>query len=294
MRSGRRGGGSDLAGSRPYRSGDDVRQIDWRASARLSSARSTDEFVVREHLTEETTSVVLVVDRSPGMALFPDDLPWLRKPAAIVEAGTMIVDSALRAHCLIGYLDDADACHPDRTKRAESSFWRAPRGETESWQIKERHLPYDAFHGPPDSLARSVEALAMPDRTIAPGSFVFLLSDFLAFPREEVWRPLLLRGMELVPVVIQDPIWEQSFPDVANCVLPVTDPASTGLRLVRMRQVEADARRRENEARLAGILGRLDRLGLDPVLLSRHDVGSVLDAFLAWSEARRHGLRLAR
>ena len=36
MRSRARGYGTDLAGARPYRPGDDVRRIDWRASARLS------------------------------------------------------------------------------------------------------------------------------------------------------------------------------------------------------------------------------------------------------------------
>ena len=47
MHSARRGTGSDVAGSRPYRPGDDVDSIDWAASARLSSVRDSDEFVVR-------------------------------------------------------------------------------------------------------------------------------------------------------------------------------------------------------------------------------------------------------
>ena len=39
MRSVRRGRGTEVAGSRPYRPGDDIRTIDWASSARLSSAR---------------------------------------------------------------------------------------------------------------------------------------------------------------------------------------------------------------------------------------------------------------
>ena len=42
MHSARRGSGSDVAGSRPYQPGDDIRAIDWGASARLSSARAAD------------------------------------------------------------------------------------------------------------------------------------------------------------------------------------------------------------------------------------------------------------
>ena len=41
MHSARRGTGSDVAGSRPYRPGDDVDTIDWAASARLSSVRDS-------------------------------------------------------------------------------------------------------------------------------------------------------------------------------------------------------------------------------------------------------------
>ena len=48
LHSARRGTGADVAGSRPYRPGDDVKRIDWYASARLSLARGSDEFVVRD------------------------------------------------------------------------------------------------------------------------------------------------------------------------------------------------------------------------------------------------------
>jgi uncharacterized protein (DUF58 family) len=48
MRSVRRGAGSDVAGSRPYLPGDDLRMIDRHASARLSSAHARDEWIVRQ------------------------------------------------------------------------------------------------------------------------------------------------------------------------------------------------------------------------------------------------------
>jgi hypothetical protein len=293
MRSSRRGPGTDLAGSRPYRPGDDVRRIDWRASARLSSTSASDEFIVREHLTEEATQVVIIVDRSPRMAVFQDGFPWLSKPAALAAAGAMIVESALAARCLVGYLDDADRCHPEPAKRAESPFWRPPRGPADAWRIEAQYLPYAGFHASED-FGGLLEQLLSLGRELSPGTFVFLLSDFLVVPGEEVWRRALARGFDLVPVVIQDPTWEQSFPSVAGVVLPLLDPSDGRHGLVRLRRAEVEARRRENEMRLASILDHLSGLALDTVLVSSSDPAWILDAFLSWGEARHHGTRLAR
>ena len=81
-----RGLGSDVAGSRPYKPGDDVDKIDWYASARLSLARGSEEFVVREHFADEAPRVVVLCDRRPSMSVFPDGWPWLSKPDALAAA----------------------------------------------------------------------------------------------------------------------------------------------------------------------------------------------------------------
>src|SRR2546430_17440916 len=80
MHSARRGMGTDVAGSRPYRAGDDVDAIDWAASAKLSAARSSDEFIVREHYADEAPRVGIVADRPTAMALFPPGLPRASEP----------------------------------------------------------------------------------------------------------------------------------------------------------------------------------------------------------------------
>src|SRR5438034_632707 len=82
LASARRGRGVDIIGARPYRPGDDMRSIDWAASARVSSARGADEFIVRESWAEDSPTVVAVVDSRPGMALYPSSLPWLGKGRA--------------------------------------------------------------------------------------------------------------------------------------------------------------------------------------------------------------------
>lgn len=257
-RSRTRGGGHDLAGARPYLPGDDVRRIDWRASARHSSATGHDAFVVREHFTEEATRVVIVIDRSPSMALFPPELPWLVKPRALEEACAMIVGSAMRAGCL----------------------------------VRERYIPYDA--GDDVTLADALDELVERERGLGAGTFVFLFSDFLQFPPVAVWQRAFATGWDLVPVVVQDPVWEQSFPEVSGAVLPLVSPETGRLTHVSLTRAEVRARRDEHESRLAGILCRLEALGLDWVLVSSHERGRVLEAFLDWSNGRYLGARLAR
>jgi uncharacterized protein (DUF58 family) len=272
MPSRRRGPGWDLAGSRPYQPGDDVRRVDWRTSARLSSARGGPEFVVRDHTSEEATRVVVLVDRRPSMSLFPPELPWLRKPAAIVEASALIGASAVRARCAVEYLGPGD---PSPSRSAEGV-------------LRERD-----FDAPEDALATSLERLARLMR-LPPASFVFALSDFHAPVPDDVWRRLLARRWDIVPVVIQDPVWEQSFPEVAGAVLPLGDPAGARAGHVILDRGEVAARRRANEERLASLLERFRRLGLDWVLLSRDDPPSVVEAFRAWAEGRESAtVRLA-
>ena len=83
----RRGTGSEIASTRTYRRGDAIRLVDWAASARLSTARGTDEFIVRDHYAEDAVRVMVVFDRSPSMALCPDGFPWLHKRDAVRARG---------------------------------------------------------------------------------------------------------------------------------------------------------------------------------------------------------------
>src|SRR5918996_1340795 len=93
LTSARRGPGSDIAGSRPYQPGDDVDTIDWAASARLSSARGTDEFVVREKFAEEAPGLVALGARRRQRSVFPPHLPWLSKAQAMQAATEILFDS---------------------------------------------------------------------------------------------------------------------------------------------------------------------------------------------------------
>ena len=240
MHSARRGMGTDVAGSRPYRAGDDVDAIDWAASAKLSAARNTDEFIVREHYADEAPRVVIVADRRPEMALFPPGLPWLSKPRALATATGLIVESTLAARGYVGYVDHGDG-------DPQEPFWHPP---------------------------------------LQSGSFVFVLSDFLGSTDDSVWIAVRERRWDAVPVVIQDPVWEQGFPDVAGVVVPLAEPGTGRIHYARFSAREVRERRARNEARLAAILEGFRQLDIEPVLVSSADEQDIFWQFTEWSEQR--------
>jgi uncharacterized protein DUF58 len=281
VRSVRRGMGSDVASSRPYQPGDSVSAIDWNASARLSSARDTDEFIVRERFAEEAPRVVIVCDRRPEMALYPDSLPWLSKPTVMLEAGRQIADSAAKARGLVGYLDYANG-DPE-------PFWRPPHSQHDYWRVKESHLLWPEYRAPSDNLTQAFHHLIDARRSLPPGSFVFVLSDFLVPPDPEMWATIVELPWEIVPVIIQDPTWEQSFPPVASVIVPLADPATGALRPVRLSRRDATRRKRENEQRLAGLLEGMRSFGLEPLLLATTDRNEIYRGFLSWSDLRLVG-----
>ena len=277
MRSVRRGTGSDVAGSRAYAPGDDVKAIDWGASARLSSARSRDEFIVRELYAEEAPRVVVVCDRRPEMRLYPPRLPWLRKPAAQRAALELIRASAIDAHGFVGYLDFGDG--------PGEPFWLPPQSQS-LWEYEEREEETSSFDAPRDNLADALEFLLAHPRSVPAGTFVFVLSDFLVSPPVEVWVRALEQRWDVVPVVIQDPVWEQSFPAVERVGLPVAS-VDGETEEVWLRRREVAARRREHEQRWAALIATFGQLDVEPVVVRSDDPRDILRPFLDWAEMRQ-------
>ena len=277
MRSLHRGAGTDVAGSRPYRPGDAMDAIDWAASARLSTAKSSDEFLVRERFAEEAPKVVIVSDRRPSMGYFSSPLPWLDKPRAIRSIVELVLASAGVAGGFVGYLDYGDG----------NPHWRQPKGERKLIEIQDRRLVSPEFHGPEDWLERSIAHLAGHPRAVGVGTFVFVLSDFIPSASKEVWLAAIEHRWDLVPVIIQDPTWEQSFPDVSGIVVSLRDTRTGRIVPVRLRAKEARARRAANEERLRDLLETFRALDVDPVLVSSSEPAGILSSFLDWAELRR-------
>jgi uncharacterized protein (DUF58 family) len=274
-RSARRGRGSDVAGTRPYVPGDPVSTIDWFASARLSSARGSDEFVVRQLYAEEAPRVLIVTDRRPSMSLYGDDLPWLSKPAVVLAAAEAIARSAAAARAELGH---ADA--PGGRTRVLSPGAVAPRHVVD----RVRRAVYDA---PPEGLARTLGHLLNRRAELPQGSFVFVLSDFLADVPAGTWSGMRAAYWDVVPVVVQDPLWEQSFPDVPGLLIPFAAADGSAPELVRLTVAEVATLRHENEERLTRLLRRFRSAGFDPLVLGTSSPTEIDTAFLRWAERRR-------
>jgi uncharacterized protein (DUF58 family) len=273
-RSRRRGPGDEAAGSRPYRPGDRATWIDWAASARLSAARGTDEFVVREYFAEEAPRVAVVRDRRPAMRIYAPPLPWLDKEAAAATAERLIASSAVAARGELALVDDA----------VGRPLWPTP--------VELAHLQArPPVAAPEDGLRRSLELLVRSRGEFPVGSFAFVVSDFLAPVPGRIWAWLRSLRWDVTPVVVQDPRWEQSFPRVGNVVLPLSDPRTGEVSDVWVSAGEARRRAEENERRLERLLGGFRRLGFDPVVLGDGGPEAVLARFRDWAERRA---RLAR
>jgi uncharacterized protein (DUF58 family) len=274
----RRGHGSEVIGSRLYEPGDPVSTIDWFASARLSEARGGDEFVVRDRAADEAPRVAIVLDRRPEMGLYPPPLPWLEKREAQRQVAISVSASAAAARADVALLDFSGG----------EAWWLPPGRRDGAWLGAARAGPAP-FDAPEDTIVRSLRFLEQRRADMPGGTFLFVLSDFLGEFPVDAWADAVRHGWDIVPVVIQDPVWERSFPEIAGVALPVADPRTGRVELVRLSRRQAARHRTENVERYATLLAEFDSLGLRAVEIGASDPSSVDEAFLAWAEERRRG-----
>ncbi len=273
VRSERRGIGSDVASTREYRPGDDVGWMDWASSAKLSAARGEDEFIVRERFADEAPRVVVVCDRRPSMAIRASPLRPLDKPRALLSSVELIAQSAVAARSLTGYLDYAEG----------EAFWRPPRSE----QRADPGAHDRPFAAPDDTVSRALSFLGEHRRDLPTQAFVFVLSDFVVPPDLSAWQRALEHRWELVPVVIQDPVWERTFPGVGGVTIPYANPETGNVVPVRLTRAEAAHRTELNEARWTTLVSDFRSLGIEPVDVTSHHLAGVLDSFLRWADLRQ-------
>jgi uncharacterized protein (DUF58 family) len=252
-----------VAGSRAYRPGDHMSAINWAATARLSAARATDEFIVDDYFADQMPRVALAVDRRRAMAPYPPPLPWLDKAGAAGMVAEIVAASAAAARARLLGVTPAGV----GPGRATAAAWEPDEGD--------------------DALRLSLRALLRRRNLLPLGSFLFVVSDFLVPVEPELWASLVRAGWDVTPVVVQDPTWEQSFPPVAGVTVPFVSAPDGAPRDVWLTPREARRFRREHEQRLAFLLQRFQALGLDPVLVDTADAADIAGRFNGWAERRR-------
>ena len=278
LRTPQRGEGDEAAGSRPYRPGDRLSWIDWGASARLSAARGSDELVVREFFAQRAPRAVIVCDRRASLEIYGAPLPWLDKPAAIGAIVELVAASVRAAHGDVGLV----------TSTASGALYVPPgRAPSSAWLVDRATSLAD---GSPGALARSLELLMRRRAAVSVGTFVFVVSDFLEPAPSRVWARVRGLGWDVTPLLVQDPVWEQSFPRIGGVVVPFAEPGAAGRTDVWIGRRRAEALAAANERRLAETIGRFQHLGFDPVVVGTSDRVEIARLLHAWA-ARRRALR---
>jgi hypothetical protein len=233
--------------------------------------------VVREFFADTAPLVALAVDRRPRMQLYGPPLPWLDKPMATAEAVAAIGHAAAGAGGELAYVD----------QRGERPRWLSPGPPLTVLEHVQAHHETDAGAAESTSLDGCLLALTRHRSSFPAGTFVFVVSDFVNAVSPGIWLKLRALRWDVTPVVIQDPTWEQSFPDVGGVLLPVRDAQSGEVGEVLISGHEARSQARANERRLESVLAGFARLGFDPVVLGSSDPAAIAESFDRWANRRR-------
>ena len=210
----RRGHGSEVIGSRLYEPGDPVSTIDWFASAQLSEARGSDEFVVRDRAADEAPRVTIVLDRRPAMGLYPEPLPGSRSGRRSARLRSRS-QRARRPREPTSLRSISPAARRGGCRRGAAT---GP-GSSPSAPARRRSTR------PRTRCALVPLARAAPHRHAGRNVPVRSLGLSRA-AADRVWLDTSGHGWDLVPVVIQDPVWERSWPETGGVAVPVADPRS--------------------------------------------------------------------
>ena len=274
VRSARRGVGSDVASTREYRPGDDVAWMDWAASARLSAARGSDEFIVRERFADEAPRVVVLGDRRPSMAIASSPFRQVDKPRAILTALELIGASAIAARSLTGL----PRLRGGRAVLARPAHRVARRAGDVRAELS-RAAPTPCRRASSSSASTGATCRRRPSSSSFPTSS--------SRPTSACGQGALEHRWEIVPVMIQDPVWERSFPEIGGITVPYADPRNGRVYPVYVTEREAARLRDEHEARWDALVGDFRSLGIEPVAVHTHDYGEMLGAFLRWADLRQ-------
>ena len=264
-RSPSRGDGLDLADLREYQFHDDVRRIDWNATARLG------EPYVRDYLEDREISVWFLLDMSPSMAF---EGVSVSKHSVLVEFTTLV------CRLLLGRGNRTGAMlFSGRIDR----LIPANGGRRQLLRV----LNEVAAHRPSLGSTDLRQVLKEAASVIRRRSLVFIVSDFISSPGwEDILTPLAMRH-DVVAVRLTDPL-ETRLPDVGFLTF---QDAETGEQLF-VDTHGRDFRRRfaaAADAREERLRSAFEKSGVDVLELATED--DVMDALMRFADMRKQSLR---
>ena len=264
-RSPARGDGLDLADLREYQFHDDVRRMDWNATARM------DTPYVRDYIEDREIPVWLLLDMSPSMAF---EGVSVSKHTVLTEFTTLMCRLMLgrgnRAGAVI-FSGKVDRTIPTRG------------GRQQLLHILNAVASYRATPGATDLAQVLKEAAGIIRRR----SLIFVVSDFISAPGWEKTLTRLAMRHDVVAVRLTDPL-ETRLPDVGFLTFQDAESGEqlfvdTHSRGFRARFAAAA------DARDAALRGAFERSGVDVIELATED--DVTDALMRFAEMRKQSLR---
>ena len=277
------GVGTELAQVRAYRPGDDVRQIDWNATAR------TGEPHVRVHVAERSVTTWLMLDLSPSLAFGTADRLKVDVAEGVANAVGRLATRRGNRLGVMTFGGPSPRVLPPRQGRAglhgaieAAKQFAAPELRPAMGELPAEHAG-QGTDAPRSDLA---EALRRAGGLARSRSLMVVVADFRG-PRDWV-RPLraLAARHGVLALEVRDPR-EEELPDVGELVL--ADP-ETG------RQLRVDTRSRTLRERFAEEAAReradlaveLRRCGADHAVLSTRGAWlRTLAGFLSAAGRRR-------
>ena len=236
-----RGRGVDYVESRAYQPGDDIRQMDWRVTARTGRPHT------KLFQEEREQSILLIIDANPAMR-FGTRVRFKSVQAA--RAAALVAWAAVQGGDRVGALGFGPGIN------AEVKPKGGPRG---SLSVLRAIAQWDALAAAGAEPAPLSQALQRVQRLARPGSRVLLITDgFSADAAAEAPLSLLAAHCDVAALLVGDVLEHQAPPPGRYAVRSATTQIVLDFAAARTRThwAEAFAQRRQ------ALIGMLKRRGL--------------------------------
>ena len=246
-----RGRGIDFEEFRPYQAGDDIRLIDWRATARTGRA------VTKVFREERERPVIIAVDQCSSM-FFGSQVAFKSVIAAQAAAlfCWLAIDNGDRVGGLVFSDTDASLVRPKRSRRSALHLINQIFTFNQKLNAKKEHTP-DSEPQAADFKPGLAHALGQIRRITKPGSTLYVISDFATLDETALqYLNQLSRHNNVVCCMVYDAL-EESLPTPG--VYSITDGSSKGS--INTHSSKARSRYKQQfEERVATIESDLERL----------------------------------